>query len=463
MPAVIAQERADTLRVDRPGSAAGLDAGRGVRQPGAMSAPVTPRSAAGSSFGRLRQTQIYGRGVFGRRPAIPTSWPELDRAARARLPRRAYGYVAGGAGSEATVRADRAAFDRWRLVPRMLRDVSVRDISVELFGHTLPVPMLLAPIGALGIVHRDADVAVARAAAEHGIPMIFSNQASAPMEQCAAVMGDTPRWFQLYWSTSDELVASLVGRAEAAGCSAIVVTLDTTMLGWRPRDLDRGYLPFALGDGLAQYTSDPVFRRLAEADRAPGPADRPRVTEIPVLLRSVARMMSATGRPPAAARAIVQAFLRTYSRPSLTWADLPTVRSMTSLPIVLKGVQHADDARRAVDVGVDGIIVSTHGGRQVDGARGSLDSLPGVVDAVAGRLPVLVDSGIRGGADMVKALALGARAVCVGRPYALALGLAGRQGVSELLANLAAEFDLTLGLCGYTSVADLEPSLLDRA
>ncbi|HEY7811886.1 MAG TPA: alpha-hydroxy-acid oxidizing protein, partial [Nakamurella sp.] len=265
--------------------------------------------------------------------------------------RRAYGYVAGGAGLERTMAADREAFERWRLLPRMLRDVSVRDTSVRLFGQTLPVPLLLAPIGALGIVHRDADAAVARAAAGHRIPMIFSNQASVSMEDCAAAMGDAPRWFQLYWSTSDELVASLVGRAEAAGCSAVVVTLDTTMLGWRPRDLDQAYLPFGQGDGLAQYTSDPVFRRLAEAALTAGPTERPRLAEVPAALRSVARMMSTTGRPPGVARALVQTFLQIYSRPSLTWSDIPALRSMTSLPIVLKGIQRADDARRAVDIG----------------------------------------------------------------------------------------------------------------
>ena len=265
----------------------------------ATTSPVVPRVGAGR--GRLRQAHIYTGGVFGRRPAVPTSWSELDRAARGRLSRRAYGYVAGGAGMERTMASDQEAFARWRLVPRMLRDVSVRDTSVRLFGQTLPVPLLLAPIGALGIVHRDADAAVARAAAGHRIPMIYSNQASVSMEDCAAAMGDAPRWFQLYWSTSDELVASLVGRAEAAGCSAIVVTLDTTMLGWRPRDLDQAYLPFGRGDGLAQYTSDPVFRQVV-ARRRPadaGPTERPRLAEVPAALRSVARMMSTTGRPPA--------------------------------------------------------------------------------------------------------------------------------------------------------------------
>jgi isopentenyl diphosphate isomerase/L-lactate dehydrogenase-like FMN-dependent dehydrogenase len=424
---------------------------------------VTLPATARESFGRLRQSQIYAGGLFGRRPAVPTAWGELDRRARDRMPPKAYGYVAGGAGSESTMDADRSAFRRWRLVPRMLRDVSVRDTSVDVFGHRLPAPLLLAPIGALGIVHRDGDLAVARAAAAHGVPMIFSNQASVAMEECAAGMGDAPRWFQLYWSTSDELVASLVGRAERAGCAAIVVTLDTTMLGWRPRDLDRAYLPFAVGDGLAQYTSDPVFRRLAGAAGEPDPTERPRLSELPAVLRSVARMMSATGRPPGPARAMVQTFLQTYSRPSLTWADLPTLRAMTALPIVLKGIQRGDDARRALDAGVDGIIVSTHGGRQVDGARGALDSLPEVVAAVGGAVPVLMDSGVRGGADMVKAVALGARAVCVGRPYALALGLAGRRGVDEHLANLIAEFDLTLGLCGYRSVAELDSSVLERA
>jgi L-lactate dehydrogenase (cytochrome) len=280
------------------------------------------------------------------------------------------------------------------------------------------------------------------------------------MEDCAAVMGDSPRWFQLYWSTSDELVASFVGRAEAAGCQAIVVTLDTTMLGWRPRDLDQGYLPFALAHGIAQYTSDPVFTRLAAQPRiGPAPAGA-RLRQIPAVMRSLATMSANVPGHRFAnltvARAAVQTFLQTYSRPSLTWADLPTLRAMTSLPIVLKGIQRGDDARRALDAGVDGIIVSTHGGRQVDGGRGSLDSLPDAVDAVAGAVPVLMDSGIRGGADVLKALALGATAVCLGRPYALALGLAGRAGVSEVLANVIAEFDLTLGLCGYSSVGQVD-------
>lgn len=401
-------------------------------------------------------------------PAVPTDWPSLDRAAREKLSRRAYAYVAGGAGLEQTVRADRSAFDRWKLSPRVLRDVSVRDSSVELFGRRIPSPILLAPVGALGLVHRRADVEVASAAAALGIPYIFSNQASRSMEECAAIMGNAPRWFQLYWSTSDELVASLVGRAAAARCEAIVVTLDTTMLGWRPRDLNLAHLPFALGEGLAQYTSDPVFRSIV-AGRPARPTPRPSLRELPAAIRALAQVSRRhpgrfldNVRSPIP-RASVQTFLDVYSRPSLTWANLALLRELTSLPVVLKGVLHPDDARRAVDEGVDGLIVSTHGGRQVDGARGSLDCLPGVLDAVGERIPVLMDSGVRSGADVAKAIALGARAVCVGRPYVYGLGLAGARGVSEVVQNLAAEFDLTMGLCGCTTAADLGRELLTAA
>ena len=256
-----------------------------------------PRSAR---WGRLRQAHIYTGGVFGRRPASRPAGPSSTGSPGGRLSRRGYGYVAGGAGSERTMGSDRDAFERWQLVPRMLRDVSVRDTSVRLFGQPLPVPLLLAPIGALGILHREADVAVAKAAAEHGVPIIFSNQASRPMEDCAAAMGDAPRWFQLYWSTSDELVASLVGRAEAAGCEAIVVTLDTTMLGWRPRDLDQGYLPFALGRRARPvHQRSGVPARLAGRPRPARSAERPRLAELPASLRSVARMSpnAPAGRP----------------------------------------------------------------------------------------------------------------------------------------------------------------------
>ncbi len=432
-------------------------------------------SAAGT--GRNRQNEIYRAGVYGRTPRVPTVARALQRAARRRLDARAYAYVAGGAGDEATQRANRAAFDRWVVVPRVLRDVSVRDTSVELFGRRLPAPLLLGPVGALELVHPQADLAVARAAAGLGVPMVFSNQASVAMETCAEAMGDSPRWFQMYWSTSDELVESLVGRAEAAGCEALVVTLDTTMLGWRPRDLDLGHLPFALGKGIAQYTSDPVFRRLvaAHADATPAPAragasaerDRqPRPTLAAV--RALVGMARAWPGPllenlrSPLPRAAVETFLSIYSRPSITWADLAWLRERTRLPIVLKGVLHPDDARRALDEGVDGVVVSTHGGRQVDRSIAALDALPDVVAAIGDRAPVLLDSGVRSGADALVAVALGARAVLLGRPFAWGLGLAGEDGVRQVVSDVLGEFDLTLGLAGLTSVAELTPEVLRR-
>jgi lactate 2-monooxygenase len=409
--------------------------------------------------GRQRQARIFIRGLAGKRPAVPVSFAELEESARHALSPEAFAYLAGGAGRESTVHANRAAFERWRIVPRVLRDVSTRDITVKLFGRTLSTPLLLAPIGVLELAHRDADLAVARAAAAEGVPFIFSSQASVPMELCATAMGDAPRWFQLYWSRSNELVKSFVRRAESCGCEAIVLTLDTTMLGWRTRDLELAYLPFLRGLGIAQYTSDPVFRAQLSEPLEGATSERPPVRL--ATLRAFAQMVRRyPGRLPeklrsGAARAAVQRFVATYSRPSLTWDDLSFLRELTRLPILLKGIQHADDAREAVARGADGVIVSNHGGRQVDGAIGALDALPKVVEAVGGRVPVLFDSGIRGGADMLKALALGSTAVCLGRPYAYGLAVAGESGVREVIRNILAEFDLTLGLAGYASVDQL--------
>jgi L-lactate dehydrogenase (cytochrome) len=418
--------------------------------------------------GRRRQDEVYRAGVYGRRPRVPTAARALQARAKQALNARAYSYVAGGAGDEATQRANRAAFDKWAVVPRVLREVSKRDTSVELFGRRLPAPVLLGPVGALELVHRDADLAVARAAAAAGVPMVFSNQGSVPMEVCAAAMGDSPRWFQLYWSTSDELVESLVGRAEKAGCEALVVTLDTTMLGWRPRDLDEGHLPFALGKGIAQYTSDPVFRRLVEERAAAGgpqgPQPRPTLAAVQALIgmsRAWPGSLRENLRSPLP-RAAVETFLAIYSRPSITWADLAWLRARTRLPIVLKGVLHPDDARRALDEGVDGVVVSTHGGRQVDRSIAALDALPDVLAAVDDRAPVLLDSGVRSGADVFTAVALGASAVLLGRPFAWGLALAGEAGVAQVIGDVLGEFDLTLGLTGHTAVDQLSPEVLRR-
>jgi len=416
-------------------------------------------------FGRDTQSSIYRDGASGRMPVVPTSWNALERAARRAMSPAAWAYVAGSSGAEVTADNNRRAFDKWSIVPRVLRDVSRRDIGVTLFGARLPSPVIAAPVGVLELAHKQADLGIAAAATELGIPYVLSSQASTPMETVARAMGASPRWFQLYWSSSDDLVESFIHRAEGSGASAIVVTLDTHMLGWRPRDLDIAYLPFIHGQGIAQYTSDPVFQKLMDARIAsarPGPS--PRVT--PAAVRTLVDMTRnypgkfdlRSPRP----RAAVETFLDVFSRSSLTWQNLAFLRERTTLPILLKGVQHPDDARLAVDHGIDGLVVSNHAGRQIDGAIGSFDSLPAVVAAVDGRIPVLLDSGIRSGSDVFKALAHGAAAVLVGRPYVYGLAVAGASGASAVLRNIIAEFDLVLGLAGLDSAEAITPDSLAR-
>jgi lactate 2-monooxygenase len=344
----------------------------------------------------------------------------------------AVGYVAGGAGAEDTMRANREAFDRWRIVPRMLRGIPAeRDHATTVLGTAMPAPVMLAPVGVLSIVHEGAEPAVARAAARLGVPMIASTAASHTMEDIAAAAPDAPRWYQLYWPADRELAASFVRRAEAAGYGAVVVTLDTWQLGWRPRDLSAAYLPFLQSIGIANYLADPVFRAGLEKTPEEDPG------------------------------AAVLKFVGLFNNPALTWDDISFLRDHTSLPLVLKGVQHPDDVRRAVDVGVDGVVCSNHGGRQVDGAIASLDALPGVVEA-AGDLPVLFDSGVRSGADAAKALALGAAAVLLGRPYVHGLAVGGEEGVHHVLRCFLADLDLQAGLAGHRSVHELSPGSLVR-
>ncbi|NNM46013.1 alpha-hydroxy-acid oxidizing protein [Knoellia koreensis] len=423
-------------------------------------------SAAAPGPGRARQSLIYRAGVLGRAPQVPTDFATLETRARAAMSARAWAYVAGGAGSGATMRANRAAFERHALVPRMASGHVSRDLSVELFGRRLPTPLLLAPIGAAAMVRADSDVHIGRGAAATGVPYILSNQGCSPMEDVAAAMGDAPRWFQLYWSTDDALVDSLLRRAEASGADAVVVTLDTTMLGWRPQDLNLGSLPFSQGIGIAQYTSDPRFReivreRTADPGRAKG--------DVEVTLGAIRTMLSISREHPGSLRdnlrspeprAAVETFLDIYSNPGLDWETLATIKSRTSLPVLFKGIVHPDDARRAVEAGADGIVVSNHGGRQVDGAIASLDALPAVRAAVGEGMPLVLDSGVRSGADVVKALALGADAVAIGRPYMYGLALAGGAGVRDVVANLVAELDLTMGLIGAETVDDLTPEIL---
>ncbi len=387
------------------------------------------------SIGTERQLEIYMAGLQAAkaRSAVPVSLPALEQKAKEALEPAAYDYVAGGAGGERTMEANLQAFSRWRIVPRMLTDVSRRDLSVELFGTTMPAPVLLGPVGVQSIIHPEGEVAVGRAAASLGVPFVLSTASSHSIEDVARAMGQAPRWFQLYPAKDRELNASWLARAERAGYTAAMITLDTRILGWRERDLDRGYLPFLLGQGLANYFSDPVFR-------------------------------AALARPPEEDRAAaIGHWANIYSDIASTWEDLRVLRQQTRLPMILKGVLHPDDARKALDYGVDGIVVSNHGGRQVDGAIAALDALPEVVKAIGARVPVLFDSGIRRGADVLKALALGARAVLLGRLYCWGLAIAGEQGVREVLLNLLADLDVTLALSGYTSCREVDVSLLAQS
>lgn len=415
---------------------------------------------------RLRQTRLYLDGFAGKRCAVPFTPRDLEEQALRKLSARAGAYFVGGAGAERTMAANREAFERRRIIQRVLRDVSKRDLTVELFGRRLPLPVLLAPIGVLELAHGEADLAAARAAAAEGIPFVTSSQASYPLEAIAKANGEGCRWFQLYWSARDEIAKSFVTRAEASGYSALVVTLDTTELGWRPRDLGLGYLPFLAGRGIANYSSDPVFTAI-EIEGQEGQGLRP-----PLglgLIRSALELIGATPEgslmgllaAPQRMQAI-RKFIALYSRPGLSWQDLPRLREWTRLPIVLKGILHPDDARHALELGMDGVIVSNHGGRQVDGAVAALDALPGIVDAIGGKIPVLFDSGIRTGADIVKALALGARAVLLGRPYAYGLALRGEAGVRDVIANLAAELDANLGLSGHRTLSELDRGILEE-
>lgn len=413
-----------------------------------------------------RQKEIYIAGMSGQSPLVPFDLKNLEQKAQEVISKEAFAYIAGGAGTDRTVQQNRSAFSNWKIIPRMLRDVSTRDTSIDLFGDRLPFPLLLSPVGVLEMVHQQADLAVAQAASSAGVPMIFSNQASYPMEQCAAQMGNSPRWFQLYWSKSNELVASLVKRAEAAGCSAIAVTLDTTLLGWRIRDLDLAHLPFLLGKGIAQYSSDPVFNQLLdEPDDSEAIERRISLTTIFNVIELMRRYPGGFFNNLRSKRPLkaVRQFISIYSRPSLTWDDLAFLREQTKLPIVLKGILHPDDARKALDYGVDGIIVSNHGGRQVDGAISTIEALPPIIQAINQKIPVLMDSGIRGGADMFKAIALGAKAVCIGRPFAYGLALAGTQGVYEVLKNFYSDFELTMALAGCRSIAEINADCLVKS
>ncbi len=375
------------------------------------------------------QDEIYLNGLTGARPELPANLNDLVELARERMTPESFSYICGGAGTEDTVSENAAAFRRWRIVPQMLTDVSVPSFETTVLGTELAAPMLLGPIGVLKLAHADGEAAVARAAHAAGVPMVLSTASSVAMEDVAAANGDGQRWFQLYWPKDWDVAASMLKRARTAGFIVLVLTLDTRMLGWRPRDLDNAFLPFLRGIGVQNYFSDPAFEAAVEGK-----------SESDWILH----------------------WAQMFGDPSLTWNDLPFLRENWSGPIVLKGIQSVTDAKRAVDAGMDGIVVSNHGGRQVDGGIAALDALAPIAAAVGLQTTVLFDSGIRCGADIIKALALGARAVLIGRPYAYGLGLAGENGVRHVLRALRNDFELTMRLAGLGSLADLSPDVLIR-
>lgn len=377
------------------------------------------------------QLELYLAGLSGVRPEMPLTYSELERRARHALSPELLSYVAGGAGNEFTQDANVTAFDRFGLIPRMFAGAGERDLSIELFGMRLPSPLLLAPVGVIGLCAQDGhgDQAVARASARTGVPMVASTLTVDPLEEVAPLAGETPGFFQLYTPADRDLAASFVERAERAGYKGIVVTLDTQILGWRPRDLALGSFPQLRGLCLANYFSDPLFRAKLEKP----PEEDPRAAAL--------------------------AWALGFSDPGLSWDDLAWLRSLTDLPLLLKGICHPEDVRRAIDGGVDGIYCSNHGGRQANGGAAAIDMLPAVVDA-AGDVPVIFDSGVRAGEHIVKALALGATAVGIGRPYAYALAVGGEDGVVHLLRSLLAEMDLLMAVDGYPAIADLTADAL---
>ncbi|WP_412899324.1 alpha-hydroxy-acid oxidizing protein [Bacillus sp. 1P02SD] len=361
---------------------------------------------------------------------LPVSYTEWEKRAKEKLAVGPFGYVNGAAGAGDTMKANADAFKQYRIRPRICRDISKRSLDISLFGSKYPVPFLFAPIGVNSIVHTDAEVAPAKSAASLGIPYILSNVSTTPMEKVAEVMGDAPRWFQLYPPVNQDLTKSFLNRAEKAGFSAIVVTIDSTLLGWRETDLRNSFLPFLNGEGMGNYFTDPVFLSML---------DEPPEQNLDAACKKALSEGNNTG---------------------FSWKDLEFIKKETKLPVLLKGLTHPDDALLAVEHGADGIIVSNHGGRQLDGAIATLEALPSVCEAVEHKVPVLMDSGIRRGADIIKALALGASAVLVGRPYIYGLAVAGETGVKAVMENLIAETELQMAICGRKSISEIDQSLV---
>ncbi|KAI9839711.1 MAG: hypothetical protein M1837_002058 [Sclerophora amabilis] len=397
------------------------------------------------------QNEIYFKGMIqGQPPSMTTDSRLLEEQAKKHLGVRSFNYVAGGAGERATMDANRLAFRQWKMIPRMLRSTTHRDTSVSLFGTKYDSPVLVAPVGVQSIFHADKETGVAEMASEIGVPYILSTAASSTIEEVAAASDKShknsensgvndstaKRWYQLYWPHDDEITVSLLQRAKEAHYSVLVVTLDTWALAWRPADLDNAYVPFVLGTGNQIGFSDPVFRRKF-SDANDGKQVEDDIVAASVMWESIV-----------------------FSGRAHTWEQLKLLKDNWDGPIVLKGIQHVEDAKMAVEHGVQGIIVSNHGGRQLDGAIGSLSVLPEISAAVGSQLTVLFDSGIRTGVDVLKALCLGADAVLIGRPFVYGLSIGGKRGARDALRALLADVDQSMGLSGIASVADCNKDMV---
>jgi lactate 2-monooxygenase len=414
-----------------------------------------------------RQSKIIFDGLSGIKPKIPVRLDQLEEAAQKCIPKENFAYISGGASRETGMRKERNLFEKWFIVPRILKDLSDLSTEINIFGQKHNYPFMLAPVGALDMANSSSEKAVGRAAAAEDINMVFSTQASTPMEDVAAGMGDSKRWYQLYWSKFQEFNLSLIRRAEASGCSALVITVDTQVLGWRTRDTVEAYSPIAHLSGVAQYISDPVFQKLLDdyiKEDHQGPKPKVNLKLLLYVMELAHKYPGSFFKNLTTLRPIkALSFLSELAgNPTLSWEDIVALRKHTKLPIILKGILSPEDAKLAIKHGIDGIILSTHGGRQLSSSVPSLEMLPDIAEVVQGKIPIFLDSGVRGGDDIFKALALGATAVFIGRPYAYALAIAGEAGVRELIQNLKAEFDTTMYLSGCTSIKDITRDKLRR-
>ncbi|KAI9879344.1 MAG: hypothetical protein M1830_008804 [Pleopsidium flavum] len=397
-----------------------------------------PEAEAPRKYGAY-QAQIYADGLLRNiLPTVTTDPNKLEEQAKKALGSRSYNYVAGGAGERATMDANRLAFRQWKMIPRMLRPTTHRDLRIEIFGEVYDSPLFVAPVGVQTIFHQDKELGVAEIATELGVPYILSTASSSSIEDVAKASGNGHRWFQLYWPQDDRITLSLLDRAKKAGYKVLVVTLDTWALSWRPWDLDNAYVPFASGIGDQTGFSDPAFRAIFKEDN-----DGKEVEED---VFGASRAWEAD----------------VFSGAAHTWDQLELLKKNWEGPIVLKGIQHVEDAKKALEVGVQGIVVSNHGGRQLDGAIGSLEVLPEIVEAVGNKMTVLFDSGVRTGVDVIKALCLGAKGVLIGRPFVYGLAIGGKNGAKSALKNILADLDNSMGLAGIRTVKDCDRSMIRR-